>query len=78
MFLKSGRLVNDFHGCDNSVLTGVKWVIRADKDKRIKFCCVQSDAAEPYLRACGLDREDVIWRMLFVEGLNEYSQGSTG
>ncbi|QCD90668.1 hypothetical protein DEO72_LG4g1625 [Vigna unguiculata] len=77
MFLKSGRLVNDFHGCDNSVLTGVKWVIRADKDKRIKFCCVQSDAAEPYLRACGLDREDVIWRMLFVEGLNEYSQGST-
>ncbi|XP_047157072.1 uncharacterized protein YuxK [Vigna umbellata] len=56
---------------------GVKWVIRADKDKRIKFCCVQSDAAEPYLRACGLDREDVMRRMLFVEGLNEYSQGST-
>ncbi|KAG5087645.1 hypothetical protein GLYMA_01G026900v4 [Glycine max] len=28
---------------------------RADKDRKIKFCCVQSDAAEPYLRACGLE-----------------------
>ncbi|ESW29309.1 hypothetical protein PHAVU_002G059700 [Phaseolus vulgaris] len=44
---------------------GVKWVIRADKDIQIKFC------------SCGLDREDVLHRMLFVEGLNEYSQGST-
>ncbi|XLR23103.1 hypothetical protein HN51_069354 [Arachis hypogaea] len=56
---------------------GVKWVIRADKDKKIKFCCVQSEAAEPYLRACGLEREDVLRRFLFVEGLNAYSQGST-
>ncbi|KAL4373377.1 hypothetical protein AHAS_Ahas05G0075700 [Arachis hypogaea] len=57
---------------------GVKWVIRADKDKKIKFCCVQSEAAEPYLRACGLEREDVLRRFLFVEYLNAYSQGSTG
>ncbi|TKY69904.1 YuxK protein [Spatholobus suberectus] len=56
---------------------GVKWVIRADKDRKIKFCCVQSDAAEPYLKACGLEREDVLRRILFVEGLNVYSQGST-
>ncbi|KAG5050749.1 hypothetical protein HKD37_02G003253 [Glycine soja] len=56
---------------------GVKWVIRADKDRKIKFCCVQSDTAELYLRACGLEREDVLHRILFVEGLNVYSQGST-
>ncbi|XP_019420492.1 PREDICTED: uncharacterized protein LOC109330683 [Lupinus angustifolius] len=56
---------------------GVKWVIRADKDRKIKFCCVQSDTAEPYLKACGLEREDVLRRFLFIEGLNVYSQGST-
>ncbi|CAL0331499.1 unnamed protein product [Lupinus luteus] len=56
---------------------GVKWVIRADMDRKIKFCCVQSDTAEPYLKACGLEREDVLRRFLFIEGLNVYSQGST-
>ncbi|XP_027362806.1 uncharacterized protein LOC113870415 [Abrus precatorius] len=56
---------------------GVKWVIRADKDRKIKFCCVQSNTAGPYLRACGLEQEDVLRRFLFVEGLNVYSQGST-
>ncbi|CAJ2647657.1 nucleic acid binding protein [Trifolium pratense] len=56
---------------------GVKWVIRADKDRKIKFCCVQSKAAEPYLRASGLEREDVLRRFLFVEGLDAFSQGST-
>ncbi|CAL5188903.1 unnamed protein product [Lathyrus oleraceus] len=56
---------------------GVKWVIRADKDRKIKFCCVQSNAAEPYLRASGLQREDVLRRFLFIEGLNVFSQGST-
>ncbi|KAK4263301.1 hypothetical protein QN277_028735 [Acacia crassicarpa] len=56
---------------------GVKWVINADRDKKIKFCCVQSKAAEPYLTACGLERKDVLRRLLFVEGLGSYSQGST-
>nr|AFK34028.1 unknown [Medicago truncatula] len=56
---------------------GVKRVVRADKDRKIKFCCVQSNAAEPYLRASGLKREDVLRRFLFVEGLNVFSQGST-
>lgn len=62
----------------NCTLTRAKWVIRADKDRKIKFCCVQSDAAEPYLRACGLEWEDVLLCILFIEGLNVYSQGSTG
>ncbi|GAU49909.1 hypothetical protein TSUD_238830 [Trifolium subterraneum] len=56
---------------------GVKLVIRADKDRKIKFCCVQSKAAEPYLRASGLEREDVLRRFLFIEGLDAFSQGST-
>ncbi|KAL2347382.1 hypothetical protein Fmac_001382 [Flemingia macrophylla] len=56
---------------------GVKWVIRADNDGMIKFCCIQSEVANLYLRACGLEREDVFSRILFVEGLNVYSQGST-
>ncbi|XP_047322938.1 uncharacterized protein YuxK [Impatiens glandulifera] len=57
--------------------TGVKWVIRADKYKKIKFCCVQSKAAEPYMSACGVDREDVLRRFIFIEGLGVYHQGST-
>ncbi|KAK1425840.1 hypothetical protein QVD17_21201 [Tagetes erecta] len=56
---------------------GVKLVINADKDKRIKFCCLQSKAAEPYMRVCGVDREDVSRRFLFIEGPYEYHQGST-
>ncbi|KDP21303.1 hypothetical protein JCGZ_21774 [Jatropha curcas] len=56
---------------------GVKWVIKADKYRKIKFCCLQSKAAEPYLRLCGLDREDVLRRFLFIEGLGQYHQAST-
>lgn len=67
-----------YYSFNNCVLAGVKWVIRADKDRKIKFCCVQSNAAEPYLRASGLQREDVLRRFLFIEGLNVFSQGSTG
>lgn len=59
-------------------LKGVKWVIKADKYKKIKFCCVQSKTAEPYLRVCGVDREDVLRRFVFIEGLGAYHQGSTG
>ncbi|XP_066378589.1 uncharacterized protein [Miscanthus floridulus] len=56
---------------------GVKWVIRADKHAKIRFCCVQSKAAEPYLRLVGMDREDVLRRVLFVEGPEAYYEGST-
>ncbi|KAJ3700614.1 hypothetical protein LUZ61_004319 [Rhynchospora tenuis] len=55
---------------------GVKWVIKTDKYEKIKFCCLQSRAAEPYLRLLGLDREDVRRRVLFVEGPGAYYQGS--
>lgn len=64
--------------CITLTLTGVKWVIKTDKYKKIKFCCLQSNAAEPYLRLIGLDREDVLRRVLFVEGLGAYYQGSAG
>uniref|UniRef100_A0A5B7BXL9 Thiol-disulfide oxidoreductase DCC n=1 Tax=Davidia involucrata TaxID=16924 RepID=A0A5B7BXL9_DAVIN len=56
---------------------GVKWVIQADKHRKIKFCCLQSKAAEPYMRLCGVDREDVLRRFLFIEGPGLYHQGST-
>ncbi|KAL6861317.1 hypothetical protein ACP4OV_017017 [Aristida adscensionis] len=56
---------------------GVKWVIRADKHAKIRFCCVQSKAAEPYLRLVGMDREDVLRRVLFVEGPEAYYEGSS-
>ncbi|KAI8527170.1 hypothetical protein RHMOL_Rhmol12G0055000 [Rhododendron molle] len=56
---------------------GVKWVIKADQDRKIKFCCLQSQAAEPYMRLCGVDREDVLRRFLFIEGQGSYHQGST-
>ncbi|XP_058193246.1 uncharacterized protein LOC131310311 [Rhododendron vialii] len=61
------------HLCHN----GVKWVIKADQDRKIKFCCLQSQAAEPYMRLCGVDREDVLRRFLFIEGPGSYHQGST-
>lgn len=53
-------------------------MIEADKDKKIKFCCLQSKAAEPYMRICGVDREDVLRRFLFIEGPGLYHQGSAG
>ncbi|KAJ3694940.1 hypothetical protein LUZ60_000317 [Juncus effusus] len=56
--------------------SGVKWVIKTDKYEKIKFCCVQSRAAEPYLGLVGLEREDVLRRVLFIEGLHQYFQGS--
>lgn len=52
-------------------------MIKADKHRKIKFCCLQSETAEPYLTLCGLDREDVRRRFLFVEGPGLYHQGST-
>lgn len=57
---------------------GVKRIIRADKDKKIKFCCLQSKAAEPYMEFCGVEREDVLRRFVFVESPNSYHQGSAG
>ncbi|KAL8161598.1 hypothetical protein V2J09_013087 [Rumex salicifolius] len=56
---------------------GVKWVINADKYKNIKFCCLQSQAAEPYLNICDVTREDVSRRFIFIEGLGHYHQAST-
>ncbi|KAF9677546.1 hypothetical protein SADUNF_Sadunf08G0118900 [Salix dunnii] len=56
---------------------GVKWVIEADKYRKIKFCCLQSKVAEPYLTLCGLKREDVLRRFLFIEGPGSYHQAST-
>ncbi|XP_057854167.2 uncharacterized protein LOC131064147 isoform X1 [Cryptomeria japonica] len=56
---------------------GVQWVIKADKNKKIRFCAVQSKAAEPYLIACGLDQKDVLRRFLFVEGPGLCHQAST-
>ncbi|XP_020082596.1 uncharacterized protein LOC109706541 [Ananas comosus] len=55
---------------------GVRWVIKADKYEKIRFCCLQSKAAEPYLRLCGVDREDVLRRFLFIEGPEAYYEGS--
>lgn len=75
IFLKPQVVLYDgvCHLCN----TGVKWIIRADTDKRISFCAVQSDVAEPYLLICGLTREDVLDRFLFVEGPGQFSQAST-
>ncbi|XP_024533364.1 uncharacterized protein LOC9637324 [Selaginella moellendorffii] len=56
---------------------GVKWVIDKDKDECISFCSVQSKAAEPYLIACGVGREDVLRRFIFVEGPGVCSSGSS-
>ncbi|KAJ4761449.1 Nucleic acid binding protein [Rhynchospora pubera] len=55
---------------------GVRWLIKTDKHRKIKFCCLQSRAAQPYLRLLGLHREDVRRRVLFVEGPAAYYQGS--
>ncbi|KAL6562605.1 hypothetical protein OROGR_003612 [Orobanche gracilis] len=55
---------------------GVKWIIRTDRDRKIKFCCLQSKAAEPYMSFSGLNREDVLRRFLFIEGPGLYHQGS--
>eukprot|EP00249_Psilotum_nudum_P016538 c25872_g1_i1 orf=322-1002(+) len=56
---------------------GVRWVIKADRYKKISFCALQSQSVEPYLFACDLTREDVLRRFVFVEGPGMFSQAST-
>ncbi|KAL9254989.1 hypothetical protein AKJ16_DCAP16778 [Drosera capensis] len=57
--------------------SGVKWVISVDKERKLKFCCLQSEAAEPYLRVCGVEREDVLLQFVFIECLGQYHRAST-
>jgi predicted DCC family thiol-disulfide oxidoreductase YuxK len=57
---------------------GVNWIIKTDKKKQISFCALQSRAAEPYLRLCGVTREGALRRFVFVEGPGVYYQASTG
>ncbi|KAK8918718.1 hypothetical protein KSP39_PZI021108 [Platanthera zijinensis] len=76
LFLQHRVLIYD--GVCHLCHKGVKWVIRVDKDAMIKFCCLQSKAAEPYLFFGGVDREDVRKRVLFVEGPEGCYEGSTG
>ncbi|MCO5595955.1 hypothetical protein L7F22_050006 [Adiantum nelumboides] len=75
IFLKPQVVLYDgvCHLCN----AGVNWVIKTDKGKRISFCAVQSEVAEPYLLLCGLTRQDVLNRFLFVEGPGHFSQAST-
>lgn len=70
------RRVVVYDGVCHLCHSGVKFVIKADGDKKIKFCCLQSEAAEPYMKLCGVERDDVLRRFLFVEGPGSYHQGS--
>lgn len=75
MFLKPQVVIYDgiCHLCN----AGVRRVIKVDKYKRLSFCAVQSELAKAYLLVCGLTREDVLNRFLFVEGPGQFSQAST-
>lgn len=66
-----------FDGVCRLCHTGVKWIIKADTYGKIKFCCLQSRTAEPYMELCGVERKDVLRRFIFVEGLGQYHQAST-
>ncbi|KAL2939237.1 Uncharacterized protein RDABS01_007460 [Bienertia sinuspersici] len=66
-----------FDGVCRLCHTGVRWIIKADKYEKIKFCCLQSRTAEPYMELCDVTREDVRHRFIFVEGLGQYHQAST-
>ncbi|KAI7999099.1 Uncharacterized protein YuxK [Camellia lanceoleosa] len=47
-----------------------------EEEEEIKSCCLQSKAAEPYMRLCGVDREDLLRCFLFIEGPSLYHQGA--
>ncbi|KAK9107977.1 hypothetical protein Syun_023988 [Stephania yunnanensis] len=66
-----------FDGVCHLCHSGVKWVINVDKYRKIKFCCLQSKAAEPYLEYCGVTRDEVLRRFVFVEGPGSCYQAST-
>ncbi|KAK9095271.1 hypothetical protein Scep_026740 [Stephania cephalantha] len=55
----------------------MKWVTNVDKYRKIKFCCLQSKAAEPYLEYSGVTREEVLRRFVLVEGPGSCYQAST-
>ncbi|KAF0926976.1 hypothetical protein E2562_028558 [Oryza meyeriana var. granulata] len=44
---------------------------------KIRFYCMLSKAIESYLRLVGMDKEDVLRRVLFIEGPEAYYEGST-
>ncbi|KAL8518949.1 hypothetical protein ACS0TY_010054 [Phlomoides rotata] len=71
------RRVLVYDGVCHLCHSGVKRIIKADKDRKIRFCCVQSKAAEPYMEVCGVEQKDVLRRFLFVESPGSYHQGSS-
>lgn len=71
----AGRVIL-YDGVCNLSNACVRFVAARDKNAKLKFCCVQSKAAENYLLGLAMSRQDVLHRFVFVE-FDEYSIGST-
>lgn len=50
--------------CDHTV----KFLIARDPGKAFKFCALQSEAAKPILATFGLDKEEALKSIVFVDG----------
>ncbi|KAF5829410.1 hypothetical protein DUNSADRAFT_16109 [Dunaliella salina] len=65
-----------YDGVCNLCNAGIQFVGKRDGARRIMFCSVQSQAAQPYLQRIGLNKEDVLRRFVFIEN-SDWSAAST-
>uniref|UniRef100_A0A7R9VI02 Thiol-disulfide oxidoreductase DCC n=1 Tax=Chlamydomonas euryale TaxID=1486919 RepID=A0A7R9VI02_9CHLO len=72
---RAGRVLL-YDGVCNLCNTSLAFIAKRDPNKNVMFCSIQSDAAQPYLHAVGLSRQEALKRMLFIE-YRDWSEGST-
>eukprot|EP00798_Chlamydomonas_sp_ICE-L_P015055 gene15055-21132_t len=72
---RAGRVVL-YDGLCNLCNNGIRFVANRDPNKNIMFCSVQSHAADRYLLAAGLTRQQVLQRFVFLE-YKDVSEAST-
>ncbi|GJP80456.1 hypothetical protein CLOP_g10657 [Closterium sp. NIES-67] len=55
----------------------IQRVARADRDQKLSFCCVQSEAAHPYLAAFGFNLLDVLQSPVYIQGYDSSFSGTS-
>ncbi|KAG1672796.1 hypothetical protein FOA52_002784 [Chlamydomonas sp. UWO 241] len=72
---RAGRVLL-YDGVCNLCNGTLRFIAKRDPDKRVMFCSIQSDSAQPYLHGVGISRQQALKRMLFIE-YRDWSEGST-
>ncbi|KAF0907201.1 hypothetical protein E2562_015710 [Oryza meyeriana var. granulata] len=76
--MSDGEVFGFFIGISFPSVNITKRRVAVWRHAKIRFYCVQSKATEPYLRLVGMNREDMLRHVLFIEGPEAYYEGLTG